>query len=181
MEHESKQIVCAVDFSPLSDDVVTYAAALQRCGAQLTLLHVESDGEGAKEGVLKKHLHAFSHYSDILARQSGKAVFMVRYGEPAAEIISCASEQGADLLVLGSHGSMAFTRLLMGSTAETVMRKALCPVVIYKAPEKGTAARERKEGETRHPENTRPPFPANREIVQENSRSANSNDKKQSV
>lgn len=142
MEQVWKRIVCAVDFSPLSDEVVAYAAELQLSGGELTLLHVEN-GEDGNECLLKKHLHAFSHYSDILARRAGKAVFRVLYGDPATEILSCAAEQEADLLVLGSHGSMAFTRLLMGSTAETVMRRATCPVIIYKSPETGTPARER--------------------------------------
>mgnify|MGYP001809716280 CR=1 FL=1 len=134
MQKKLKQIICAVDFSPHSDKVVAYAADLQQCGAKLTLLHVEQ-GETDSRCMLKKHLHAFSHYSDILARRGSRALFRVQYGEPAAEILAYAEEHRADLLLLGSHGSMAFTRLLMGSTAESVMRRSICPVVVYKSPE----------------------------------------------
>jgi len=144
MENQFKSIVCAVDFSALSDQVVAYAADLQQSGAELTLLYVEPETSGGG-CLLKKHLHAFSRYSDILARRGASALFEVRYGDPATGILSYAWERHADLLVLGSHGSMAFTRLLMGSTAETVMRRASCPVVIYKSPEPDSGAQSRME------------------------------------
>jgi len=144
MQKKLKQIICAVDFSPHSDKVVAYAADLQQCGAKLTLLHVEQ-GETDSRCMLKKHLHAFSHYSEILAQSRGSAHFSVGYGDPATEILACAERLKADLLVLGSHGSTAYTRLLMGNTAETVMRRACCPVVIYKSPETGCSERERQE------------------------------------
>ncbi|ACD89176.1 MAG: universal stress protein [Chlorobium limicola] len=144
MHTQPKQIICAIDFSPLSDEVLIYAAGLQRCGAELTLLYVETEIERNGK-MLQKHLHAFSHYSEILAQSGGLARFSVGYGDPATEILACAERLNADLLVLGSHGSTAFTRLLMGNTAETVMRRACCPVVIYKSPETGCSARERQE------------------------------------
>lgn len=146
---KKRKIICAVDFSPISDEVLAYAAALQRDGAELTLLHVEHGDSGPF--ALKKHLHAFSRYSAILARERGTAVFTVRYGDPATEILASAREQEADLLVLGSHGNMAFTRLLIGSTAETVMRRARCPVIIYKSPETGSKAPPDRE-KTQHTE-----------------------------
>ncbi|MCG8377055.1 MAG: universal stress protein, partial [Chlorobiales bacterium] len=37
---------------------------------------------------------------------------------------------------LGSHGKTGLSRLLMGSVAESVVRKATCPVLIVKAEEK---------------------------------------------
>jgi nucleotide-binding universal stress UspA family protein len=40
----------------------------------------------------------------------------------------------ADLIVMGTHGRTGLPRLLMGSVAEKVLRKALCPVLVVKAP-----------------------------------------------
>ncbi|MBN1279915.1 MAG: universal stress protein [Chlorobium sp.] len=147
MENQLKSILCAVDFSALSDHVVAYAADLQHDGTELTLLYVEPE-ERNSDSLLKKHLHAFSRYSDILASRGGSALFTVRYGDPATGILSYAEKHHADLLVLGSHGSMAYTRLLMGSTAETVMRKATCAVVIYKSPVSDSGAKARIESIT---------------------------------
>jgi nucleotide-binding universal stress UspA family protein len=48
-------------------------------------------------------------------------------GDPAEQIVKAAT--GMDLIVLGTHGTTGLARLLMGSVAETVLRKAPCPVL----------------------------------------------------
>lgn len=55
-------------------------------------------------------------------------------GDPASEIVRLADEAKVDLIVVGTHGRSGLSRLLMGSVAEGVMRKAPCPVVTVKAP-----------------------------------------------
>jgi nucleotide-binding universal stress UspA family protein len=55
-------------------------------------------------------------------------------GDPAAEILRAAADTRCDLIVLGTHGRTGLTRLLMGSVAEQVVRKAPCPVLTVKAP-----------------------------------------------
>ena len=55
-------------------------------------------------------------------------------GAPEEEIVSFASENDCDLIVMASHGRTGLSRLLMGSVAEGVMRKASCPVLIVKQP-----------------------------------------------
>src|SRR5262245_48454251 len=58
----------------------------------------------------------------------------VKTGDPAAEILAAARETESDLIVMGTHGRTGLARLLMGSVAERVMRKAHCPVLTIKAP-----------------------------------------------
>ncbi len=53
-------------------------------------------------------------------------------GNPSDEIVRFADEQGVDLIVLGTHGRTGAVRLLMGSIAEAVVRKAACPVLTIK-------------------------------------------------
>jgi nucleotide-binding universal stress UspA family protein len=55
-------------------------------------------------------------------------------GDPAAEILALAREAGCDLIVMGTHGRTGLGRLLLGSVAEQVVRKAACPVLTVKAP-----------------------------------------------
>jgi nucleotide-binding universal stress UspA family protein len=55
-------------------------------------------------------------------------------GEPVAEILLTAKECGADLIVMGTHGRTGLARLLMGSVADQVVRRAECPVVTVKVP-----------------------------------------------
>ena len=144
-----KKIICAVDFSPLSDSVVQYAATMHPSGAKLIVLYVapEELKENKEEEMLRLHLHEFSRYSDMLSQHRVHALFTIQHGEPAAGIIGYAEEQKADMIVLGSHGNTAIARLLMGSTAETVMRKAPCSVVILKTPVNGKSTTEKQTGQ----------------------------------
>jgi nucleotide-binding universal stress UspA family protein/quercetin dioxygenase-like cupin family protein len=60
-------------------------------------------------------------------------------GDPAEEILRLAAALPCDLIVIGSHGRTGIRRLLTGSVAEDVLRKARCPVLIVKAPLEATA------------------------------------------
>jgi hypothetical protein len=54
-------------------------------------------------------------------------------GDPAGEIVRIAAEEGVEMIVLGTHGRSGMTRMLMGSVAEAVVRRATCPVLVYRA------------------------------------------------
>ena len=55
-------------------------------------------------------------------------------GGPVHEIVAFAEREHIDLIVMGSHGRTGLARLLMGSVAEGVARRAPCPVLIVKQP-----------------------------------------------
>ena len=55
-------------------------------------------------------------------------------GDPATEILQIAEEQKCDMIVMGTHGHRGLTRLLMGSVAEQIIRRAPCPVLTVKLP-----------------------------------------------
>ena len=55
-----------------------------------------------------------------------------KHGDAASEILRVAEEVGADLIVMGTHGRSGVGRLLMGSEAEAVLRRAGCPVLVIK-------------------------------------------------
>jgi universal stress protein A len=55
-------------------------------------------------------------------------------GDPAEEILRAARELPCDFIVLGSHGHSALERLLMGSVAEEIVRRAEQPVIVVKHP-----------------------------------------------
>ncbi len=54
-------------------------------------------------------------------------------GVTSVEIVKFAEENSIDLIVLGTHGRTGFTRLIIGSTAENVVRMAKCPVLTVKS------------------------------------------------
>jgi nucleotide-binding universal stress UspA family protein len=59
---------------------------------------------------------------------------VLREGDVAGEILALAKEAPCDLIVMGTHGRTGLSRLLMGSVAEQVVRRARCPVLTVKMP-----------------------------------------------
>jgi len=56
----------------------------------------------------------------------------VAAGKPWQKIVDVAAEEGADLIVVGTHGRTGFAREAIGSTAERVVRAARCPVLVVR-------------------------------------------------
>lgn len=54
-------------------------------------------------------------------------------GDPRTELVEAAKNQGADLLVVGSHGRTGLTKLLLGSVASHVVTHAPCSVLVVKS------------------------------------------------
>jgi nucleotide-binding universal stress UspA family protein len=70
-----------------------------------------------------------------LAQAAGiEAAVRVRIGFAAEEILEAAREEGADLIVLGTHGRRGLAHLVLGSTAEKVVRLAPSSVFVVKEP-----------------------------------------------
>jgi nucleotide-binding universal stress UspA family protein len=132
-----KTILFATDFSPPSNAAFEVASALARdYKARLIALHVIEPAtasyteftayigpEEDKEEAMAK-LHALSAASSNVTPE-----YRLREGNPAAVIAETAAEIPADVIVLGTHGRTGFTRLMMGSVAEEVLRHAPCPVL----------------------------------------------------
>ncbi len=59
---------------------------------------------------------------------------------PAQAISRFAQGKNADLIIVGTHGRKGLTRMLMGSTAESLLRRSPCPVLVVKHKAVATAA-----------------------------------------
>jgi nucleotide-binding universal stress UspA family protein len=57
---------------------------------------------------------------------------VLAHGDAAGEIVRVARERQIDLIVISSHGRTGWGRMLFGSTAESVVRHAHCPVLVVK-------------------------------------------------
>jgi nucleotide-binding universal stress UspA family protein len=73
--------------------------------------------------------------ADRFSTRGLRALTAVRVGDPATEILAGAHECEADVIAMTTHGRSALGRLLFGSVAEAVLRRANIPVFIVRAAE----------------------------------------------
>jgi len=135
-------ILHPTDFSGFSLEAFRLACSLARDhGARLIAMHVVVPPVATfVEGVLVPQPE--SDTSQLwpqlqqLQDEAPDVVMELRIleGEPAAEILGVVFDTNCDLVVMGTHGRTGLGRLLMGSVAEQVVRKALCPVLTVKSP-----------------------------------------------
>ena len=141
---EIGRILCPIDFSDYSRRALDNAIAMARWyKSTVTVLHVFSTAPVAAVGpgpvVLEPILLSPVDRQQLLAdtrafveSESAPGLTInaiVREGEIAGEILEQATIMKADLLVIGTHGRSGFERLLLGSVAERILRKATCPVM----------------------------------------------------
>ncbi len=60
---------------------------------------------------------------------------LLRPGVAHGEIVAAARAEGADLIVIGTHGYGGVDRLLLGSVADRVIRLSSCPVLSVRRPD----------------------------------------------
>jgi nucleotide-binding universal stress UspA family protein len=135
-------ILHPTDFSDRSQYALHLACALVRdYGARLIVLHVLpippiSYGEAMIYSEFEESRSSSKERLDSLPMPDAEihALRLLEEGEPTEVILRVAQEIPADLIVLGTHGRTGLTRLVMGSVAEAVVRKAACPVLTVKSP-----------------------------------------------
>jgi nucleotide-binding universal stress UspA family protein len=139
-----RKLVVPVDFSDFSRAALKYTVELVKgTEAEILLLHVlEPMMPGT--AYIPTGGHATPYPELVEAARQGLAELeplaagvrcksLVRTGEPGAEIVTCAKEEGADVIVLCTHGRSGLARLVLGSTAEAVIRQAPVPVLTLRA------------------------------------------------
>jgi len=133
-------ILHPTDFSDRSLAALPLACALARdYGARLVILHVCAPIIAYGEGILPPDPEAISREArerlDRLDIPDGIRVErQFEEGDPAELILSVAQDLDCDLIVMGTHGRTWLRRLLMGSVAEQVVRRASCPVLTVAPP-----------------------------------------------
>lgn len=152
-----KTILAAVDFSGITESVVSTAVQLARAlEGKVVLLSVVqpplvateyapyvdnlADIEAAADDSVERRL---AETKTRLAAEQVPIEVMHLKGPPVANITEVAAERNADYIVMGSHGHTAFYDLLVGSTTHGVLLRAPCPVVIV-PPKSGRRPIEQK-------------------------------------
>lgn len=137
-----KRIVCPTDFSEPATlaerQAVRLALAL---GAEVVLLHVAAEAALWRESVFTADLRsvfeaqrkwaqeALAQRAVALANEGVTARDVVKVGAAWSEIVRFATDEHADMIVMGTQGRTGLERLLLGSVAERVVRHAPCPVL----------------------------------------------------
>ena len=142
-----KKIVVTTDFSELSTAAISYIRSFSAFSeATLYLVHVMESGSLAGLSAVdlpslnlngladEDAAGEFAEFIRANVPDSLAIDAVIRHGEPAKEIISFATEIGADLIVIATHGRTGLSHILMGSVAERVIRSSAVPVLTIKPP-----------------------------------------------
>jgi len=145
-----KTILHPTDFSETSGHALTYALAFAKeFKARLYVLHVIEEVSSAMYFDMLQTPPLAQLMADVEAqarkaldgllpeeaREQVQTEGLIRKGVPFLEIVRCAEEVGADMIVCGTHGRTGLKQALFGSVAEKIVRKAPCPVLSVRHPE----------------------------------------------
>jgi len=145
-----KTILHPTDFSEPSKYALAYAVVCAKeCEAKLYLLHVIPDPPIATYFgivpiptpaplIMDIEKGAREALEDVLPAEFRGTIpveYLIRHGAPFVEIIRCAEEIKASMIVCGTHGRTGLKHALIGSVAENVVRHSPCPVLTVRHPE----------------------------------------------
>jgi nucleotide-binding universal stress UspA family protein len=134
-------LMVAVDGSDQSKWAVQVACELARpLRADVVLVHVMNTDAAASfsevalterelRAALRRRADGVFEAADSRLAPGVNVHRILREGDPAKEIVAAAAEWKANLLVIGTHARGRVASLLLGSTAEAVIRSAPCPVI----------------------------------------------------
>jgi len=137
-----EKILVPLDFSPASKEALDYAVWLAKhFRAAIHLVHIYPPDEASSVPgaghLLFQSAEAIERLNEELTGIHQKHVptfrpenCHIRGGQPYQEIVLLAREIDADLIVLSTRGHSGLKHLLLGSTAERVVRSAPCPVLV---------------------------------------------------
>ena len=148
---EIRSILLPTDFSECANYALSYAASFARqAGASILCVHVIepvvptvgytgmaeplpiADISDQLEDSAERELPKIAECEECEGLEVEE---VIAHGDAASEIVRVARERSVDLIVISSHGRTGLGRLLFGSTTESVVRHAPCPVLVVKPPQ----------------------------------------------
>ncbi|HEY4717080.1 MAG TPA: universal stress protein [bacterium] len=146
----TKKILVPVDFSKHSKISMDYAIALAKIsGAEILVFHVfEKPAVPQTIWMSKQVITTYKNYFKEVEKKTKDELqnFLekfdtgnieiktkVKLGLPYLEIIDIANKENVDLIVIGTRGLTVFQKMLIGSTADRIVRKAKCNVLLVRS------------------------------------------------
>lgn len=138
-----RKILYATDFSGSSIPAAEYALTLAKlAGAHIHVAHVMDELADTRKIMLQpetfaifereiktKTLQEMEEFCKVWFGDQADVTQEILIGTPFQAILECAAQQGCDIIVMGTHGRSGIGDVLMGSTAQRVVRRAIIPVL----------------------------------------------------
>jgi len=144
-----QRLLFCTDFSENSITARNYAVFLaESLQAELFVLHVidssligyphldeatPEDIKSALNGIRDSVQRALTLISEECSKTASEVKTFSRFGIPSYEIVKFSKEFDIQMIIMGTHGRTGFRHLIMGSTAENVVRTAGCPVLTIRS------------------------------------------------
>jgi len=140
-----KTIIVPVDFSEQSENALKVAASVaKKHGAEIIALHMlelneamisSSEGFHPEQTVFlikmaEKRISEFINKPYL--KDVKKVIPIIKHFKVFSEVNDIAEKHGADLIIMGSHGSDGLKEIFVGSNAEKVVRNSDIPVLVIK-------------------------------------------------
>jgi nucleotide-binding universal stress UspA family protein len=143
MPREFKTVLCGTDFTERSYKALDYALRFAKLADGVLIVahfvHVPSGDVYTNDAWPRTFEQARERARALLAevhqtRLAGypKAELVVEIGAPAELLIQLAKDRNVDVVVTATHGRSELADLIMGSTAEKLIRHAPCPVFVVR-------------------------------------------------
>lgn len=140
------RVLVPIDGSEQSWRALEYALESRPADDEVVVLHVINPVEGVYAGdamtgdywegwydnAEARAERLFEEAREVAGDRSDEIRTVHETGRPARTIVEFADENGADHIVIGSHGRSGVSRILLGSVAESVVRRAEVPVTVVR-------------------------------------------------
>ncbi|MEA5114076.1 MAG: universal stress protein [Geobacteraceae bacterium] len=137
------KILFATDYSGASENACNYAILqAKQFNAKILVFHVINELEFPIQGIfpdhyVEDHKKEMAAAADRMMKEFCARNFKdfknyetaIETGIPFKKIVKKAETEGVSLIVIGTHGRTGLEHVVVGSTAEKVVRNACCPVM----------------------------------------------------
>jgi nucleotide-binding universal stress UspA family protein len=140
-----KRVLVPLDDPAATEDIMSIVAMLATAGAAVRMIHFAPVPDNVETPAGRTVAYADQEMArveaqwavslrDTAARVQGDVDHVVRFGDPADEILAEAEAFGADTVVVTTGTRSCLKRTLLGSVAEAMLRRAAIGVLMYRPP-----------------------------------------------
>lgn len=141
-----QQIIVPVDFHQHTEDLATFAIDIaNKLGAQLTFVNVSrvmaegaiySDVNPASFATIDEELFGYAQKKMAALMEKSKPSCpgcngVVLQGEVVDSIVEYVKDKESDLIIMATHGAKGIEKIMLGSVAERVLKRATCPILLF--------------------------------------------------